>query len=144
MKIVLLVRHADIDLSPGGPDPLLNAKGQQRAQDLARTLGSVDIQRVFVSSAKRTQFTAQPLIQERVGVSAVIEDNLGSLAQKILAAAGNALVVGHSNTVPEIIARMGGPAGLPSLQGFANLFVLMLEGNSPPGLVQLKYGDPSP
>jgi broad specificity phosphatase PhoE len=144
MKTVLLARHADIDVPPGGPDPLLNAKGKQRAQDLARALEAADIRQVFVSSAKRTQLTAKPLLEQLAGVSAEIEDDVGSLAAKILAAAGNVLVVGHSNTVPEIIAKLGGPTGLPLLQGFANLFVLMLGGSGPAGVVQLKYGDPSP
>jgi broad specificity phosphatase PhoE len=144
MKTVLLVRHADIDLPPVGLDPLLNAKGKQRAQDLTRTLEAADIRRVFVSSAKRTQLTAKPLLQQLAGVTAEIEDNVDSLAQKILATAGNVLVVGHSNTVPEIIAKLGGAAGLPVLQGFANLFVFMREGSGPPGLVHLKYGDPRP
>ena len=37
MKKVLLVRHADIDLPPAGADPPLNAAGQLRAVELARS-----------------------------------------------------------------------------------------------------------
>jgi broad specificity phosphatase PhoE len=144
MKTVLLARHADIDVPPGGPDPLLNAKGKQRAQDLARALEAADIRQVFVSSAKRTQLTAKPLLEQLAGVSAEIEDDVGSLAAKILAAAGNVLVVGHSNTVPNIVAALGAkqPAAICDPE-YDNLYIVTIPAQGAAGVIHARYGAPS-
>lgn len=54
------------------------------------------------------------------------------------------LVVGHSNTVPRIVAALGGPK-LPDLcdASYSTIFVLELE-SSPPRLVRAHYGAPDP
>jgi broad specificity phosphatase PhoE len=56
------------------------------------------------------------------------------------------LVVGHSNTVPQIVSELGGPAvGIPENE-FDNLYVLTLcrcfSGEY--SLVNQQYGAPSP
>ena len=107
-------------------------------------LAPAEIQQVFVSSFKRTQLTAKPMLQQQPGLPAQIEEDSDTVALKIRAASGNVLVVGHSNTVPEIIASLGGPAGLPFLQGFDNLLILTLGAGGSNSLIQLKYGEPSP
>jgi hypothetical protein len=56
------------------------------------------------------------------------------------------LVVGHSNTVPAIIAALGGPK-LPDLcdAAYSNLFLLHLPADgSAPRLVRSQYGVADP
>jgi hypothetical protein len=53
------------------------------------------------------------------------------------------LVVGHSNTVPAIIAALGGPR-MPDLcdASYANLYVLRIPASGAPTLVRTLYGAP--
>jgi len=50
------------------------------------------------------------------------------------------LVVGHSNTVPEILAALGDPekVEIPASQ-FDDLFVVTPRAEGPPSVVHLKY-----
>jgi broad specificity phosphatase PhoE len=143
MKTVVLLRHADVDDSPA-PAPAtwpLNAAGLARAQELARILGDAGVGAVFVSPALRTQQTAQPLAS-RLGLQPQPVDDVAVLAQAVRdAVASVVLVVGHSNTIPELVTTLGLP--LPSLlQGHGDLFVLTLDAGT--SLLRLKYGSPSP
>src|SRR5690606_33647422 len=56
------------------------------------------------------------------------------------------LVVGHSNTIPDVIAALGGPA-MPELceSQYDDLFVLLLGGGGEgAALIRARYGAPSP
>src|SRR5487761_2345213 len=57
---IIVVRHAERN-SGMSPDVLLNALGEQRAQQLADMLQDARIQRIYVTEVKRTQQTAEPL-----------------------------------------------------------------------------------
>ena len=54
------------------------------------------------------------------------------------------LVVGHSNTVPELITLLGGPS-LPIIDDceFDNLFVLVRHSNTSSSVTKFKYGEPT-
>ena len=62
-----------------------------------------------MSSLQRTQATAQPLADD-LGLQPIIQDDAASIADVIrhLADSTTALVVGHTNTVPDVVARLGG------------------------------------
>jgi broad specificity phosphatase PhoE len=136
----ILIRHADVTPDPGGdPDlgPSLNAAGHTRAQELRHVLRDTGVRAIFVTRLRRSQQTAAPLAMDLDVVPRVIDD-LDAVVEAIrsLSEASVALVVGHSNTVPEIIAKLGGPS-LPTLAAteFDNLFV-----QSGPRLTHLRYG----
>jgi phosphohistidine phosphatase SixA len=159
MKTILLVRHGEYDPAPppspppppGTPKgPSLNAAGQKRAETLAQVLAAADVRRIFVSDYARTQQTADPLA-DKLGIDWEIQTDEEKVAQEIRtsAAAGSLLVVGHSNTVPEIIRKLGGVLTFPGGDDippdlFDNLFVLTLGAMDAVGLVNLKYGKASP
>ena len=139
---VFLVRHAeraDAGMAKAGAtdsDPDLSAAGRTRADLLARMLRDAKITAIFTTEFKRTQQTAAPLAT-RAGVKPVpvSSKDLPALAQKIKTAAGNVLVVGHSNTVPEVIKALGiaDPVAIGDTE-FDNLFIL-----SRGTLVRLRY-----
>jgi broad specificity phosphatase PhoE len=54
-------------------------------------------------------------------------------------------IAGHNNTVPEIIAALGGPK-LPIIPEteFDNLYILTIQNNGSAKLVKLKYGNHLP
>ncbi|MCW8924761.1 MAG: histidine phosphatase family protein, partial [Xanthomonadales bacterium] len=100
-----LVRHAEKQ-ADGSRDPALTAQGQQRAVDLATWLKDKNIDDIYSSSYRRTIDTAQPLATE-LGLLLFAYDpgNQPLLVERLLARQDNALIVGHSNTIPEL-ARM--------------------------------------
>lgn len=122
----VLIRHADVTPEPGG-DPALNAAGVVRAQALRRVLADAGIGAIYVTRFRRSRQTAEPLAADLGIVPVVVDDDAGvAAAICALPASSVALVVGHSNTVPEIIAGLGGPT-LPLIgeAEFDRLFVLV-------------------
>ena len=67
------------------------------------------IKAVFATDTRRAQQTGAPLAA-RLGmeVTTYDPDDTPSLVKAIAAAGGPVLVVGHSNTVPDLVAAFGG------------------------------------
>ena len=142
MIVVLLVRHADIDLPPASDDPPLNAAGRERAKALDRALAGAGIATVFVSSLARTRQTVEPLAA-RLGLQPQETPTPREFAAKLLSgtAGGVVLVAGHSNTVPAMIAVLGAPPPAIGERDFDNLFVVSRSSSGQEAsLVRLKYG----
>jgi broad specificity phosphatase PhoE len=137
---VILIRHADVAPDPAGdldPGPPLNAAGEARAHELCHVLSDAGIGAILVTHFRRSRQTAEPL-EQKLGIEAkVIDADVEVVAAiRTLASSSVPLVIGHSNTVPTIIARLGGPS-LPTLPAteFDNLFVLSAQ-----RLTHLRYG----
>lgn len=145
MKTVILVRHADIDAPPApGPNTQvqLSATGRARAEALVRVAGAAGVTAVFTSTALRTKQTAAPLAAALGLESKPVPDGTGPLVAGLMAAAAGpvVLVVGHSNTVPQMVAALGAPFPGPSIQGFDDLFVVTVLAPGQARAVRLKYG----
>lgn len=143
---VLLVRHAD----RAGNQDALNAAGLIRRQELVHVLEKAGLDAIIRSDANRALQTAELVAQATGIVPIVIPAND---TQAVIDEIRNnhrgqtVFVVGHSNTVPAIIAGLGGPA-LAEIASdeFDNLFMLNLcrcRWNSA-RLVNLQYGAASP
>ena len=141
---VYLVRHAEKE---AGNDPLLTREGNKRAGDLLRKLKEKNIQRIYVTEYRRTQNTADSLrIQLGIDTVHYIADTTGEdLARKIIEhndLNATILVVGHSNTIPKIIQKLGLPeypsAYIPDKE-FDNLFLFQFKAGKP-SLQLMKYG----
>ena len=104
---IFVVRHAE-KASTGGNDPDLSPQGQKRAEALASILKDSQVTSVFVTELKRTQETAAPTAKAAHVTPTVIPANdIGALVEKLRAVNGNALVVGHGNTIPELLKALG-------------------------------------
>ena len=101
-----LFRHAE---KQTGPDPALTQNGLARAEFIAMRMShaDMDISAVWSSDYQRTRMTAQPLA-ERLGVEMKLYDPRDShaLIEKLKAAGVDSVVIGHSNTVPELAALL--------------------------------------
>lgn len=136
--LVFVVRHAErADGTSGGSvmmasDPELSDAGRARADALAALLRDAGITAIFATEFKRTQQTAAPLARAlKIDPTLVSSRDTGKLAELVRQSKGAVLVVGHSNTVPEILAALG--AKTPVTIGdseFDNLFVVS-PGGSP-------------
>ena len=111
---IYVMRH--LHTPKGLSDPDLTAEGQAMAAAFPHWLAGNPPSVIFVSSTRRAQQTAAPTAQ-RYGVTPRIYDpsDTPGLVAAVLAQRGTVLVVGHSNTVPEIIAGLGGQRPDPLL-----------------------------
>lgn len=148
----ILVRHAE-KASQTESDPVLSAAGVQRAKDLASALADAGVTSVITTQYQRTKLTAAPLVEAAKAKTIVVANsgNLGAHIADILAAVmarptGDVvLVVGHSNTIPTIVAALGGPkmSNLCDSQ-YSMMFVLEMTGSSAPRLIRATYGAADP
>ena len=145
---VILVRHAERAAEPRA-DPLLTPEGQQRALDLAAALASANVSSIITTHLQRTQLTAKPL-GDAIGQSPIVvraggPGHADSVAAAVMRrpAGETVLVVGHSNTIPAIIAALGGPKMPDLCDGqYSGLYVMELKAGSAPRLIKAKYGAP--
>lgn len=108
--MIYLVRHGEKEAS--GKDPALTAQGQARAQNIATMLQKAGIGHIFSSDYARTRQTAQPLAQgSGFEVQTYDAKTPKALVGKVKSMNGAVLVVGHSNTLPELVKLFGGAPG---------------------------------
>jgi broad specificity phosphatase PhoE len=109
-RIIYLVRHAE-KLIDDSKDPSLTTIGKQRANYLSKMLKGKNITAIYSSDFNRTRQTAQPLAK-RLGLNITLYNpgKLNQFAKQLLASQGNLLVVGHSNTTPDLALLLGGEA----------------------------------
>lgn len=129
-----VVRHAEKAVpSPGitmstPNDPPLSAAGEQRAQALKEVLKDKKIEYVFSTNTVRTRNTAEPLRSYRalnLQTYGPMPDSV--FIRQLKALKHNTLVVGHSNTVDDIVNGLTNAATIPAdLQDseYDNLFVI--------------------
>lgn len=150
---VFLVRHAEKAATPPEDPPLLET-GNTRAQELARILSRAGIKAIYTSQFLRTKQTAEPLAK-LLGIASttmpikmnpsnpreVSEQSIKEIIDKIYERAGeNVLVVGHSNTVPEMIRMLGGDI-VPVIdeKEFDDFFVVTVYAKGKAKVTHLKY-----
>src|SRR6266403_3081117 len=105
--VVVIVRHAEKAANVGN-DPDLSSAGRARAEALARILKDSGITAIFTTEFKRTQETAAPTATSvHVTPTVVAAKDTAGLVAKLHQLNGNALVVGHGDTIPNIIKALG-------------------------------------
>lgn len=148
-RMVILVRHAEKATDSNEPGVPLSEAGRARAARLAQMLAGTGITSVHVTETERARQTAGPLakalkLELRTYPS---RDAAGNLAPRILVdrlkrddSAGTVLVVGHQNTVPELIAALESPDRIEiGDRDFDDLFIVVPKAGGPPTVVRLKY-----
>jgi broad specificity phosphatase PhoE len=136
--VIFIVRHAE-KAATGGNNPDLSVAGQKRAEALARILKDSQVTAVFATEFKRTQETAAPTAKAAdVNPTVVLANDVAGLAAKIRALNRNALVVGHGNTIPDLMKALGitTPITIPE-DDYSEIFVVSLH--DPPQLFRLHY-----
>lgn len=106
---VYLVRHAEKHAE--GKDPALTACGQARADALASSLANVKLAAVYATPYQRTWQTAAAVAkQQQLDITQYDPRQSEVLLAQLKAQTLPVLVVGHSNTVPELVAQLSGIA----------------------------------
>jgi len=138
--VVVIVRHAE-KAANGGNDPDLSSAGHARAEALARILKDSGITAIFTSEFKRTQETAAPTATSaRVTPTVVAAKDTAALVRKLHQLNGNALVVGHGDTIPDIVKALGinSSINIPDAD-YSKLLIVIL--GDKPQLFRLHYPD---
>lgn len=115
--VVWVVRHAE-KVPDGSKDPDLTEEGRARAVALAERLKGEDLDAIFSTATVRTRATAEPLARALGEQVRLYESkDFPALKERILQGwrGGTVLVVGHSNTVLELIEALGGQRPVPAL-----------------------------
>jgi len=143
---IILVRHAE---KGPGQDPDLTPAGEARAQSLVDVVKRSGVSSIYTTQFKRTQQTAAPAATE-LGLTPVVtpisgtpEAHASAIASDIKArrTGTRVLVVGHSNTVPLIIAELG-VANPPSIaeSQFDRIFIVTRRKDVTTRIIEAKYG----
>jgi phosphohistidine phosphatase SixA len=141
-RTVFLVRHAE--RASAAPDSLLSPAGQKRAECLARTLKDAGIKQIFISDVKRTEQTAAPLATAlKIKPTVVPAKDPSTLIRDIAYGAqqGNALVVGHSDTLPFVLARLKAGSVTIGDNQYDQLFVVNITDGIASPVSTLHYCD---
>jgi len=134
---VFIVRHAE--KADDSKDAELSEAGRARAEALANMLRDSKISVIYTTEFKRTQQTAGPLAKALgLTVTTLPAENHAALVAKLRTSTANSLVVGHGNTIPDIIKALGisEPVNI-SESDYDNLFVVLL--GEKPYLIRLHY-----
>ncbi|MES2875809.1 MAG: histidine phosphatase family protein [Bacteroidota bacterium] len=133
---VWIVRHAEKDMkNPSDKDPALSLDGQDRAKDLASLLLPQRILAVYSTPFKRTMQTVEPTAYGHgVKVQTYDPADPAALAATVLRQhkGGSVVIVGHSNTVLELVEAFGIKRPIPALNDddYNYLFAITVQGNS--------------
>lgn len=148
-QAVVVVRHAE-KASETERDPVLSPAGEARAAALDSAVSGLRFSAIIVTPFQRTRQTAA-VVARRNGLTPIEVPVTGGVAAHALAVAteaarhtGNVLVVGHSNTVGEIVAALGGSRDIGDLcdSEYQSLFIVLR--NVPDATVRARFGGANP
>lgn len=147
---IIFVRHAEKAVT-GGDDPSLSEAGRRRAAELARQMVDADviqgIDAIFATQYKRTQETAAPLADtldipirtyDANDTETVLREILSDYKGRII------LVVGHSDTLAELIANLGASKRVPPIaeDEYDNMYIITIPWFGKTKTLRVRYGDP--
>jgi len=138
---VILVRHAEKAVSTMTSDVPLSDAGVARAKELARVLASTPVDAIYTTQYQRTKQTAAPLAADHHLEPIVADPAAMANIIRTKHAGQTVVVVGHSNTTPDVIRALG-VATPPSIgdNEYDDLFIVTLSPGAAPKLVTLRYG----
>lgn len=144
----IVLRHAE--KADSSKDTNLSAEGQIRADELRKTLGPVDVKAIYSTPYNRTKQTVTSLATEKNITITEYQANkpYEEFVDELVAAhhGQTVVVVGHSNTVPEILKALTKNTFnvVINENQFDNLFVVTLNDGQKPEVVTMKYGKSTP
>ena len=145
--VVIVIRHAEKE-SVSAPDPPLSAAGEARAALLARMFGQAQgagrIDAIYISAALRNRMTAAPLAA-RLGIVPIVAptDNPKAFARRIVRenSGKRVLVIGHVNTVPDLVAALSGRSDIPPIdeKEFGTMYIVTVPRIGRANVLRLSY-----
>jgi broad specificity phosphatase PhoE len=145
---IVLIRHAEKQVGAISDAPL-SPPGEVRAARLAQMFGDASsfgrIRKIYVTDTRRTQQTAAGIAQRLSLTPEIVAGKADpkEFARRVLREnrGGRALVVGHSNSVPEIVAALSGQQDVPPIadEEFDTLYVVTVPTIGRASVLRIKY-----
>ncbi|HET6628213.1 MAG TPA: phosphoglycerate mutase family protein [Woeseiaceae bacterium] len=149
---IIFVRHAEKAAVPAG-DPGLSPAGERRVAELTQQMLEVDVVAgvdvIYATPYRRALETVRPLAEaldvpihrydpRPEDLEAFLEGIVDQYKGEII------LVVGHSNTIPEMIAELGGSKNVPPIaeDEYDNIYILAIPWFGKTKTLRLRYGEP--
>ncbi len=148
---VFIVRHAE-KASSTERDPSLNPAGRARAEQLIHVLAEAEIEAIYSTPTKRTQETAEPLLNflkhQMPQLNIKPYSSSSEVAEKVKRehTGQRLLIVSHSGPqgVAAIIKELNGnPNACPISGDYDNLCQVILDSSGETDVINLHYGAPS-
>lgn len=136
-----LVRHAE---KQKGKDPALTPEGEERAKHLAAILKGRPLKQVFATNYNRTKMTAAPSAEDQAAtMGSYSPKSQAAMVSQLLKQGGgyNYLIVGHSNTIPELLNLFAGKEvykDIPETE-YDNLFMVITSELGKAQIFEFKY-----
>lgn len=141
--VYIVVRHAE-KAEDGSRDPPLRREGEARARRLAEDLHDAPLRAVYATGYRRTQATAAAVAAGRAlevrGYDAARPADAFVAQLRREHADGAVLVVGHSDTVPGIVAALCACAVAPIDESdYGNLYRVRIDATGRAALTHARY-----
>jgi phosphohistidine phosphatase SixA len=139
--VVFLVRHAERE-EDGTSDPPISEEGQARARLLAEMLRDAGLTHIHTTDYRRTRATGRPTAAAAgLDMELYDADDLAGFAARLRSMPGRHLVLGHSNTTPQLVEALGGDPGdaIDELE-YDRLYIVTLTAEGP-STVLLRFGE---
>jgi len=147
-KAVFVVRHAE---KVSEKDQTLTEAGRAQARRLSEMLGDAEVSAIYATDTERARDTAKPLA-DRLKIPITVYDTGAGMsgdavdARPFVASLRKhhsrdvVLVVGHSNTIPDLLKALGCAEKVTIASGeYDNLFVVVPKADGTATLVRLRY-----
>src|SRR5688572_9866421 len=147
-----IVRHAEKAAAGNNTtmmnnNPPLTEAGEERAEALKNLLKTKKIDAIFSTNTIRAKSTAEPTrayFNLAIATYSSLPDS--AFITRLKSLKKNSLIVGHSNTVDDIVNKLCGSIKIPSdlsESAYDNLFVIKKRGRKL-SFINKKYGSPTP
>jgi len=147
---IIFFRHAE-QTSHDEVDPPLSEAGQRRVAELTRQLVDADvvagIDAIYSTPYIRSLETARPLADQLdLPINSYAADDTEEVLDTILKNHKGKiiLVIGHSNTLPVLIANLGASKKVPAIaqNEFDNIYVISIPWFGKTKTIRLRIGEP--
>ena len=147
---IIFFRHAE-QTSHDEADPPLSEAGQKRVAELTRQLVDADvvagIDAIYSTPYIRSLETARPLADQLdLPINTYAVDDTEEVLDTILKNHKGKiiLVIGHSNTLPVMIANLGASKNVPAIAKyeFDNIYIISIPWFGKTKTIRLRIGEP--
>ena len=142
-QAVFVARHAEklVESDNSAASPL-SRQGEERARRLAALLRDAGIRAIYTSEYPRAILTAEPLALALKVKPVPYGGDSGSLVRRLRDHHRDdvVLIVGHGNTVPEILKLLGHTVPVTIAPNeYDNLFMVVPRAGTSPTVLRLRY-----
>jgi broad specificity phosphatase PhoE len=137
---IFALRHTETDDSR--LDRPLSHRGEERARALVDVIGPAKVSAIYVTELRRTKETAKPLSEsQKIATKGIKKEYTNALCQRLCSihSRETVVVVGHSDTIPDVLQCIGSPSA--SSVAYGDLFVVTFP-DGKASVEKGRFGDP--